>query len=56
MKKDHYKSKSWLYKRYTVDGKTIQSIADECGVTHATIYNWLVRFDLLRNPRKWAKK
>jgi hypothetical protein len=34
------------------DGKTIQAIANECGVTHVTIYNWLVRHELIRNPVK----
>jgi transposase len=55
VKKDHYKSKEWLRQKYTVDGKTIDAIARECGVSYVTIYNWLVRFDLIRNPRKWAK-
>lgn len=49
---DYYKSKAWLKKRYVDDGKTIQAIAAECGVTHVTIYNWLVRHDLIRNPVK----
>ena len=50
--KDYYKSKAWLTKRYVNDKKTIQAIANECGVTHVTIYNWLVRFELIRNPVK----
>lgn len=56
MKKEHYKNKEWLRRRYSVEGKTIMAIANECGVSHGTIYNWLVRHGLINNQRKWSKK
>lgn len=50
---DFYKSPEWLRKRYVVDKKNIKEIAKECGVSHMTIYNWLVKFGLIRNGRSW---
>jgi transposase len=52
-KKENYKSKIWLTKRYQTDGKTVTAIANECGVSYQTVYNWLVRFELIRNGRSW---
>jgi len=52
-KLDNYKSKAWLHKRYVIDGKTAQAIANECGVSYKTIYDWLVRFELIKNGRSW---
>lgn len=40
-KKEYYKNKSWLHKRYVQDKRTPQEIADECGVTLQTIYLYL---------------
>ena len=45
-KKDLYKSKTWLHKRFVQDKKTPQEIADECGVTLQTIYLYLNKFGL----------
>ena len=45
-KKDLYKSKPWLHKRFVQDKKTPQEIADECGVTLQTIYLYLNKFGL----------
>lgn len=45
-KKDFYKNKSWLHKKYVQDKKTPQQIADECGVTLQTIYLYLTKFGL----------
>lgn len=45
-KKDLYKSKSWLHKRYVQDKKSPQEIADECGVTLQTIYVYLNKMGL----------
>lgn len=52
-KNDNYKNKAWLKKRYLVDKKTVTAIGNECGVSYQTIYNWLVRFELIRNGRTW---
>ena len=53
MKKDFYKNEVWLRKRYVVDKRSLQEIADECGVTGMTIFNWLKKFNLIRNSRSW---
>lgn len=53
-KKDFYKNKVWLRKRYITDGKKLEEIAAECGVSTTTIYKWLVEFQLIRNARKWS--
>lgn len=45
-KKDFYKNKSWLHKKYVQDRKTPQEIADECGVSLQTIYLYLNKFGL----------
>jgi DNA-binding phage protein len=37
----HYKNKEWLYRRYVVQKKTMENIAQECGVTVMTIYRAL---------------
>jgi len=41
-----YQNILWLRKRYHVDKKTPQQIADECGVSDKTIYSYLDRFGL----------
>lgn len=45
-KKDFYKNKSWMHKRFVQDKCTPQEIADECGVTLQTIYLYLNKFGL----------
>jgi hypothetical protein len=50
-----YQSQSWLTKRYIIDRKTIEEISKECNTSHQTIYRYLVKFDLIRNQRKWTK-
>lgn len=45
-KKDLYKNKSWLHKRYVQDKKTVEEIAQECGCTIQTIYLYLNKFGL----------
>jgi transposase len=50
-----YQNKAWLKRKYVDQNMTTQEIADICGVTHATIYNWLKKFDLIRESRKWSR-
>lgn len=50
-----YQSKVWLTKRYIIDRKNIEEIAKECYTSHQTIYRYLVKFDLIRDQRKWGK-
>ena len=45
-KKDFYKNKSWLHKRYVQDKKTPEEIAQECGCTPQNIYIYLQKFGL----------
>lgn len=45
-KKDFYKNKSWLHKRFVQDKKTPEEIAQECGCTVQTIYLYLNKFGL----------
>jgi DNA-binding MurR/RpiR family transcriptional regulator len=43
-----YQNKDWLYKRYTVQKKSIEDIAKECGVTTMTIYRALKEKGLMK--------
>lgn len=45
-RKDLYKNKTYLHKRYVQDKKTPQEIADECGCTVQNIYLYLNKFGL----------
>jgi predicted DNA-binding protein YlxM (UPF0122 family) len=47
-----YKNKEWLFLRYTVQNKSLEEMAKEAGCSHQTIYNHLVKFNLILNPRK----
>lgn len=46
-----YTNEFWLRKRYTVDKKSAQEIAEECGVSAETIYVYLAKFKLRRSIR-----
>jgi DNA-binding phage protein len=43
-----YKNKEWLYRRYVVQKKTMENIAQECGVTVMTIYRALKEKGLIK--------
>ena len=43
-----YKNKDWLYRRYVVQNKTMENIAQECGVTAVTIYRALKEKGLIK--------
>lgn len=43
-----YKSKAYLYRRFVVQKKSMQEIADENGVTLMTIYNNLKALGLIK--------
>jgi hypothetical protein len=43
-----YQNKEWLRKRVYFDRKTPEQIAQECGVSLKTIYNYLNKFGLKR--------
>ena len=46
-----YTNEFWLRKRYHVDKKSPQEIAEECGVTVETIYVYLAKFNLRKSKR-----
>lgn len=46
MQQKKYHSKKWLYKRYILDGKTIEEIAKECDVSEMTISRYLSNFQI----------
>jgi hypothetical protein len=50
-----YKSKAWMYKRYVEDQKTLQQIATEASATPMTIYNWLVKHEIIKQNRTWNR-
>lgn len=50
-KKNFYKNKTFLYKRYVQDKKTPEEIAIECQCTIQTIYVYLNKFGLRSNGR-----
>lgn len=45
---DLYKSERWLRRRYLVDKKSPTEIAEECGVSMMTIYNYLRKYKFVR--------
>lgn len=53
---DLYKSKVWLTRRYVTQKKTVTEISKECNASVQTIQNWLEKFELIRNQRRWGKR
>lgn len=51
-----YENKAYLTKRYLVEKKSLEEIGKECGVSHQTIYRYLVKFNLIRDQRKLGKR
>lgn len=47
-----YKDKKYLKKRFITERKTVQFIADECGVSKGTIETYLRRYSLKRGNIK----
>ena len=46
-----YQNEVWLKKRYHLDKKTPEAIANECGVTVETVYVYLAKFNLRKSKR-----
>ena len=46
-----YTNEMWLKKRYYMDKKSPQEIANECGVSVETIYVYLAKFGLRKSKR-----
>jgi hypothetical protein len=46
-----YTSEYWLRKRFLMDKKTPQDIANECGTSVETIYVYLAKFGLRKSKR-----
>lgn len=51
-----YENKNYLTKRYVIEKKSLQEIAEECNVSHQTIYRYLVKHGLIREQRKFGKR
>jgi len=51
-----YTNQNWLKTQYQTLGKTAAQIAKEQGTTEVTIYNWLKKFQLIRNSRKLSTR
>jgi len=43
-----YKNKDWLHRRYVIQRKSMEEIAQECGVTVMTIYRALKEKGLIK--------
>jgi DNA-binding MurR/RpiR family transcriptional regulator len=43
-----YESQTWLYRRYVVQKKTMEEIAQECKVSVMTIYRALKKFGMVK--------
>jgi len=50
-----YKDESWLRTEYVEKGRNGTDIADECDVTHATIYYYIDKFDIEKRSRGFRK-
>ena len=46
-----YTNEVWLKKRFVLDKKTPQEIANECGASVETIYVYLAKFGLRKSKR-----
>lgn len=51
-----YTNQRWLTSQYQTQGKTAAQIAREQGVQETTIYNWLKKFELIKNSRKLSTR
>lgn len=50
-----YEDIDWLRQEYVIKKRTAKQIAEVCSVTEMTIYNWLLKFDLLKLRGKGRK-
>jgi 5-methylcytosine-specific restriction endonuclease McrA len=51
----NYKDEDWLRREYVEKGRNGTDIADECGVTHGTIYYYLDKFGIDKRSRGFRK-
>jgi predicted transcriptional regulator YheO len=47
-----YQNEAWLKKRFIMDKRTPEQIAQECGVSTETVYVYLSKFNLKKSRRK----
>ena len=50
-----YKDESWLRQEYVTKGRNGTDIADQCDVTHATIYYYIDKFGIEKRSRGFRK-
>jgi len=51
-----YQSETWLKQQYQVNKFSLEEIARLANTTPMTIYRYLSKFGLIRNPRTWTRK
>jgi len=51
MEKETYRNKDWLKKQYHDEKRSALSIAVECGISKATVLNWLAKFKIKKRRR-----
>lgn len=52
---DH-KDSDWLYRRYTLDKKSIREIGIECSIHASNILYYMKKFNIPRRPKNQMKK
>lgn len=50
-KPKHYREPLWLEDAYLTQGRTMQEIATEFGISAAAVNQWLVKHDIPTRPR-----
>lgn len=50
-----WENRDWVFKRYSLEKKSVLEMAMEAKCSHMTIQRALERFELIKKPRKWTK-
>lgn len=54
-KEGPHTDEEWLREQYHGQGRSLQDMADECGVTYPTIISWMDKYEIERRERsEWA--
>ena len=55
MIQSNYKNKIWLQEKYCDEKLTLQNIANSCGIAKDSLYYWLKKFQIKKQPKKICK-